>query len=1084
MNSHTRMRKAAHAKKMRAPKVPLPAKLTRPRANALLPRERIFRQLNAPDGVRWTWVSAPAGAGKTSLGSSWIESKRCACLWYQLDAGDADPATFFHYLSLHGLHVAGRKRVHLPPLTPEFLPGLDLYARRFFEQLFGLYSAPFVVVLDNLHEVAADAPLASVLLGTLLDSLPAHGKLLCLSRQNMPTALVRRSTEPGFQQLHWEDLSLTEDEAVALGKLAGYDTPEMVAKCNRSIRGWVAGLKLLLRAAPEELQRLLSPANLAAQGLFDYFAQEVFERAAPELREFLLRAAVVPEMDSDTVGVLTDSANAAALLSRLYNDRLFIERRHLPSGISYQFHPLFRNFLLARLASSSTPADMAAMKTRAAQSLQTRGLLESATAVALECDDPLLLVRLILAQAPSLVAQGRLTTLESWLLAVPGQIREANGWLLYWLGVSSSLRDITLGRACLERSHRQFEFAEDIHGTWLAVASIIQNHFMGWGSVANQVLWQWVDVFEGMRAAHDGSIPEAIETQVLGLLVQFAGHCPEHALARHAAERALMMGRHMSNPQERMGIGGIAVGFLAWRGDEASAWALLEQLTPSRGGEIGRTITTHSFDVWRGILLWTRGDHERCYAELTEARLRYREAGLGAFDFLLALHLALCAMSAGEWAVAEQVMRETLASLQPFQVVVLQLSRAIQAMQLSLGGQPATAAALARTLMTDTLVMAGTTTAMQRTFLSAAFLEAGALDEAEQCAMQAIELAGQLPSDRWLFDAYMLLAGVELERANEQAAVDNLRRALLLAAARDFRGGVCLFQPTRTAKLLALALRQGIETRYLKSLIRHRKLSAPDDGESDAVWPVRLRVRVLGQFAMWIDDQPLTSLRQATRKPLEVLKALIGLGPAHVSLATLSAALWPELDGADAHNACHVAIHRLRKILGNESAIRINQGMVALNRGDSWVDVEVFRRLTGRIRAALAAKASQPELERLVEQLLDAYPGHFLPEEDRSWIVSVREQLRARFVHSALDLSTALQRAGAAEAAIALNRHCIELDPMTESFHRGLIQALVSLGRKAEALDAFGNCRVVLMAGLHVEPSVETYALQERIRRL
>ena len=136
----------------------------------------------------------------------------------------------------------------------------------------------------------------------------------------------------------------------------------------------------------------------------------------------------------------------------MYNDRLFIERRLLPSGTSYQFHPLFRNFLLARLASSRASADVAAMKTRAAQSLEKRGILESATAVALECDDPLLLARLILAQAPSMVAQGRLTTLESWLLAVPEPIREGNGWLLYWLGVSSSLRDMTLGRACLERS--------------------------------------------------------------------------------------------------------------------------------------------------------------------------------------------------------------------------------------------------------------------------------------------------------------------------------------------------------------------------------------------------------------------------------------------------------------------------------------------------------------------------------------------------------------------------------------------------------------------------------------------------------
>jgi len=43
---------------------------------------------------------------------------------------------------------------------------------------------------------------------------------------------------------------------------------------------------------------------------------------------------------------------------------------------------------------------------------------------------------------------------------------------------------------------------------------------------------------------------------------------------------------------------------------------------------------------------------------------------------------------------------------------------------------------------------------------------------------------------------------------------------------------------------------------------------------------------------------------------------------------------------------------------------------------------------------------------------------------------------------------------------------------------------LIGLGRKAEALEAFKHCRTLLMAGLGVEPSKETYALQARIRQL
>jgi len=1062
----------------------LPAKLTRPRAQALLPRERVLRRLDATDEVRCTWITAPAGAGKTSLGSSWIESKRCACLWYQIDAGDADPATFFHYLSLYGSRLAGRKSVHLPPLTPEFLPGLELYARRFFEQLFGLYAKEFVVVLDNLHEVPADAPLAAVVLGALLDSLPAHGRLLCLSRQNMPPALARWSTQPGFQRLGWEDLSLTEAEAIDLATMSGSVPPNIAAECNRWVKGWVAGFKLLLRAVPEELHHSVSLGDVAAQALFDYYAQEVFERVAPDLREFLLRAAVLAEMDAETVAALTDSEDAASVLSRLYDDRLFIERRLLPSGASYQFHPLFRTFLFTRLAKTHTSVDLGVMKTRAALSLEKRGLLESAVTLALACDDPALLARLILALAPTMVAQGRLATLENWLRVVPEAIRESNGWLLFWLGVSSSLRDMDLGRAILERAYNQFQSSQDTHGTWMAVASIIQNHFMGWGSVPNQVLWEWVDVFEGMRAQSGGVIPEAIETQVFVLLCHFASHCPEHTLSRHLVERALVLARRVPNREQRMSIGGVAVGFLMWRGDEDGAAALLEQLSPSQGSEIPPKVSALTFDIWRGVLLWTRSEHEACNALLAEARVRYRAAGLGFFDYLLASQQAMGALSAGNWALAERVVQECLASLQPFQVVLIQAARAQQAMQLSLGGQTGAAAALALELTAaPSLTMSPSTGAMERTFLCSALIEAGALDEAERCALQALELAGRLPSDRWLFEAHMLRAGIEWERNVEPAALESLRNALLLAAARDFRGGVSLFQPARTAKLLALALRHGIEAPYVKRLIRHRKLSAPNDVEIGEFWPVRLRVHTLGRFEISIDDKPLASLQPATRKPLEVLKALIGFGPTNVSLASFGATLWPELDGAAAHNACHVAIHRLRKILGDESAIRINQGMVALNGGDAWVDVEAFRRLASKIRSSVNAGVSPADLELLVGQLLAAYPGHFLPGEERSWAIGVREQLRARFVHLAMDLAAALERRGAAGTAIALNRHCIELDPLAESFHRGLMQGLMSLGRKAEALEAFKHCRAMLLAGLGVEPSKETHALQARIRQ-
>jgi LuxR family transcriptional regulator, maltose regulon positive regulatory protein len=1061
----------------------LPAKLTRPSAGTLLSRERIFKRLGASAASRWVWIGAPAGAGKTSLASSWIETHRYDCLWVQLDAGDADPASFFHYLILVGLNRAGRKRVHLPALTPEFLPGLELYARRFFEQLFGLYRKPFVVVLDNCHEVPAEAPLFSVLLAALLDSLPMHGKLLCLSRTDLPAALTRPSMQPGFQQLRWEDLSLTDDEALELARRVGPAAVEVAAECNHRARGWITGVKLLLRTAPDELQRLNCHEELATQGLFDYYANEVFERVPAELRNFLLRAAMLSDLDAVTVAAVTERDDATTVLGQLYAERLFIERRMLPSGLAYGFHPLFRTYLQTRLTRALTAAQIAMIKTRAALSLEARGQLEAATVIALECDDAGLLVRLVLAQAPQLVSHGRLGTLEHWLRAVPESVRERDGWLLYWLGPPCAAHDLLRSRTCYEKAYHCFRDSGDMPGVWLACANLINSHFLGWGTQPER-MWKWVEVFEILLADYGGIIPHALERQVLPLLHLMVSHCPEHPLSRYLVGRARLIAPHLLETDERCGIGAIAVGFLAWQGDEVSASALIDELTPGSMDDVRVSGATISFDVWRCTLLWCGSEHERCFSELRAASKRCRLAGLVAFEWLYSFHLAACALSAGDPTQAGQALNEGLRSLHPAQIDHRYVLQAAKAMQLALAGQRQAGATLARELLaSESMMNAPSAAAFTRCFLAAALLEDDALDEAEHCALKILECAGRLPSDRWLFDGHMLLAGIELERSNEGAMLHRLRTALRLSSQRNFRGGVSLWQPNRTSKLLALALRHGIETDHVRCLIRSRKITAPTGTDIDALWPVRLRVHTLGRFTVVLNDQPL-QVQSAGRKPLEVLKALIGLGAGDLSLASLGSTLWPELDSAAAHNACHVAIHRLRKLLGDESAIRVEHGTVTLNQTDAWVDVEIFRHLASRIRALLSVSARPvPEMQYLAEQLLGAYPGHFLPGEERAWTGGVREQLRARFTHLAIDLSGALERAGALQSAIALNRRAIELDPLAETFHRGLMRGLIALGHKAEALEAFRRCRSALLAGLRVEPSAETFALHARIRQ-
>ena len=105
---------------------PSVAKITRPVLPGTYPRTRLYRLLDKSRKQPITWVSGPPGCGKTITVSGYVEARRLRGLWYEVDEGDGDPATFFHYLGLAGQKAAPRKRS--APAAPD--PGVPAEPQR------------------------------------------------------------------------------------------------------------------------------------------------------------------------------------------------------------------------------------------------------------------------------------------------------------------------------------------------------------------------------------------------------------------------------------------------------------------------------------------------------------------------------------------------------------------------------------------------------------------------------------------------------------------------------------------------------------------------------------------------------------------------------------------------------------------------------------------------------------------------------------------------------------------------------------------------------------------------------------------
>ncbi|HEY7167520.1 MAG TPA: hypothetical protein VIB79_23365, partial [Candidatus Binatia bacterium] len=187
------------------------AKTTRPSSAATVPRPRLFRYLDRAAKRPITWVWAPPGAGKTILIASYLVARHITNLWYQVDDGDNDIASFFYFLSL----AAPQRRQPLPLLTPEYRQGLSTFTRSFCRELFARLKTRFVLVLDNYQEVPVDSPLHEVVCEAVAE-LPKGGRAIFISRTEPPPAFARLRAQRAMEILDWTQLRFTPMEAAGL----------------------------------------------------------------------------------------------------------------------------------------------------------------------------------------------------------------------------------------------------------------------------------------------------------------------------------------------------------------------------------------------------------------------------------------------------------------------------------------------------------------------------------------------------------------------------------------------------------------------------------------------------------------------------------------------------------------------------------------------------------------------------------------------------------------------------------------------------------------------------------------------------
>jgi ATP/maltotriose-dependent transcriptional regulator MalT/DNA-binding SARP family transcriptional activator len=1037
------------------------AKLSRPRSGGAIARERLFAGLDRLRERPVVWVAAQPGAGKTTLLASYLEARRVPCLWYQVDAGDRDCASFFYHLGVAAGALKSGKRAAapLPLLTAECLADLAGFSRRFFRDLYARMGRGSVLVLDNLHEIDADTATHRVL-ATAIEEIPEGVGVLVASREEPPDAYLPLVARERIACLDPHEIRLTIEETGEIVEArADLDSASIRALHERS-EGWAAGLTLLIERARKADGIDRSGGGEAMHTLFEQFAGPLVAAEVGGHLESLFALSVLPRIRPAVARALTQDEAVDSLLARMHRRNLFTVRKGAGADLSYEFHHLLRMHLQQK-ARAAWPAERwRDVVARAASLLEQDGSPVAAIELHRGIEDWPSMARVTLQIAPKLVAQERRLTLIDFVAALPEDERSRHPWLRYWHGAAMVPLDPGGARAILERAHADFVRLGDDIGRLLSASGVVYTHYLQIADL--KALDPWIPELAGLVERGVEAPTPALEMHVLStLLFATAFRRPDRARVDPTARRVLELVDADMGANEKIAGAAILLVFYYHTAQIETAQGLVAKVQSLLESQRIAPAIHALWSMQVGFFSHVRGELTASVEAFEASRRIAAENGLAIplLEVYCNIGLAMCAILRGDLARAEAYRLATQPYWNSFRRMDVVSHVWLKTILASHRGDWVAAQESGR-LHFEKAIELGVSWQMYYSHIQLAYMlvRAGDTAEAARLTAGARELVRDTVHDRLAYQADF----VDAYRCLREGDREGLRR-WLAAGLPASRADPAKFLPRLLVDFLpriyAAALAEGIEVETARRDIRALHLAPPEPHIEGWPWP--FEVCTLGRFEVLRDGRPLEFSRKAPRKTLALLKAIIAGGGRSVPEATLLEALWADEEGDAASKSLGAAVLRLRALLGDSDAVIQQGGTLSLDRSRVWVDAWAFE-----------------DFARL-----DLYKGTFLPEEEGvPWPVPMRERLRTKFIQRLAEHGAKLEAQERFQEAIEHYLRGLDADSIVEPFYQGLMRCYQRLDRRAEAISTYRRLKQILSVTLGLPPSATTERLYQSLR--
>ncbi|MCJ7624528.1 MAG: hypothetical protein MUO76_13575, partial [Anaerolineaceae bacterium] len=305
----------------------------------LVPRSRLIKDLNGGLHRKLTLLSAPAGFGKTTLVSEWIDNLRSGTAkesqienriaWLPLDKDDNDTARFLTYFiaalnQIEGINAVFGKGALTMLQSPQPAPSEAVLTSLINE--LAASSVKIFFVLDDYHLI--DAQPIHDALNFMLENIPPQMHLVIATREDPNLPLARLRVRDQLTELRAIDLRFTSSEAAEfLNQVMGLSlSVEDIAALETRTEGWIAGLQLaaISMQGQKDATSLIKTFTGSHRFVLDYLIEEVLEQQPENIQTFLLQTAILNRFNGSLCDALTGQNNSRTTLEMLERANLFI----------------------------------------------------------------------------------------------------------------------------------------------------------------------------------------------------------------------------------------------------------------------------------------------------------------------------------------------------------------------------------------------------------------------------------------------------------------------------------------------------------------------------------------------------------------------------------------------------------------------------------------------------------------------------------------------------------------------------------------------------------------------------------------